>query len=45
MPANGVAGVSNTPRGDAMTTCSVSNGKLRTINDQADTETFRKSDF
>ncbi|OSN64810.1 hypothetical protein BV349_03477 [Pseudomonas syringae pv. actinidiae] len=31
--------------GDAMTTYSVSNGKLGTMNDQADTETFRKSDF
>ncbi|WP_235378765.1 hypothetical protein, partial [Pseudomonas meliae] len=31
--------------GDAMTTYSVSNGKLTIMNDQTDTETFRKSDF
>ncbi len=31
--------------GDAMTTYSVSNGKLTIMNDQADTETFRKSYF
>ncbi|AVB15023.1 hypothetical protein YA0032_17345 [Pseudomonas amygdali] len=32
-------------QGDAMTTYRVSNGKLTIMNDQADTETFRKSDF